>query len=88
MQPLVRALFLLFVHITKVISANERSSADTCVASLVPRITSAIRNVPNRAGSGVATRNAKKNAGNLAHRVWSHVNGAVPTIHVRWYAVR
>ncbi|KAI9440180.1 hypothetical protein BJY52DRAFT_1178378 [Lactarius psammicola] len=66
--------------------ANERSSANTCVASLVPRITCAIRNVPNRAGSGVVTRNAKRNAGSLAHRVWSHVNGAVPTIHVRWYA--
>ncbi len=88
MQLLVRALFFLFARITKVISANERSSADTCVASLVPRITSAIRNVPNRAGSGVATRNAQRIVGSLARRVWSHVNGAVPTIRVRWYVVR
>ncbi|KAH9170424.1 hypothetical protein EDB89DRAFT_2071946 [Lactarius sanguifluus] len=88
MQPRVRALFVLFAHITKVIPANGRSSANTCVVSLVPRITHVIQSVPNRVGNGVATRNAKRNAGSLVHRAWSHVNGVVPTIHVRWYAVR
>ena len=84
----MRAFFLLFAHTTKVIPANERSSANTFVASRVPQITHAIRNVLNRAGSGVVIRNAKGNAGSLARRVWSHVDGAVPTILARWYAVR
>ncbi|KAH9048669.1 hypothetical protein EDB83DRAFT_2317412 [Lactarius deliciosus] len=65
MQPRVRALFVLFARITRVIPANGRSSANTCVASLVLRITRAIQSVHNRAGSGVATRNAKRNAGSL-----------------------
>ena len=95
LQTLVRALllfllfaFLLFARITKVIPANERSSADTRVVSIVPRITHATRDVLNRAGSSVATRNVQRIAGNLARRVWSHVNGAVPTMSVPWYAVR
>ena len=84
----MRAHFLLSEHITIVIPANERSNANTYVTSLVPPITRAIRSVPNRAGSGVAIRNAQRNAGSLVRRVWSGVNGAVPTTHVRWYAVR
>ncbi|KAH8998227.1 hypothetical protein EDB86DRAFT_2828512 [Lactarius hatsudake] len=74
LQPDVQisALFVLFVRITRAIHANERSSADTCVASLVLRITRATQSVPNRVGSGVATRNAKRNAGSLARHVWSH----------------
>jgi hypothetical protein len=84
----MRAHFVLFAHITKVISANERSSANTYVTSLVLPITRAIRSVPNRAGSGVVIRNAQRIAGSLVRRVWSDVNGAVPTTHVRWYAVR
>lgn len=87
-QPLVRVHFVLFARITTVIPANGRSSASTFVASRVPRITRVIRNVPSRADSGVAIRNAPRNAGNLARRVWNRVNGAVPTILARWYAVR
>ncbi|KAH9033719.1 hypothetical protein EDB83DRAFT_2651775 [Lactarius deliciosus] len=88
MQPLAYALVVLLAHITKVIFANECSSADICVASLVLWITCAIKSVPNRAGSSVATRNARRNAGSLVRRVWSRVNGNVPTSHVWWYAVR
>ena len=87
-QPLVRALFVPFGLITKVIPANERSSVNTFVASHVPRITRVIRSVLSRAGSDVAIRNAQRNAGSLARRVWSRVNGAVPTILARWSAVR
>ncbi|KAH8987238.1 hypothetical protein EDB83DRAFT_2240252, partial [Lactarius deliciosus] len=86
MQPLVYVLVVLLAHIMKVIFANECSSADICVASLVLWITCAIKSVPNRAGSSVATRNARRNAGSLVRCVWSRVNGIVPTIHVQWYA--
>ena len=82
-QHLMRAHFLLFAHITKVIFANERSNANTYVASFVPPITRAILSVPSRADSSVAIRNANRDAGSLVHRVWSRANGGVPTTHVR-----
>ena len=71
LRTLVRALrdFLLFARIIEVIPANERSSAVTYVASIVPRIIRAIRNAFSHAGSSVATRNAQRIVGSLAHRV-------------------
>ncbi len=87
-RHLVEALFLLSARTTKVILAIECSSANISAAFRVPQITRAIRNVPKHVGSAVSTRNAKSNAGNLAHRVWSHANGTVPTKYVQLFAVR